>query len=340
MVSLAEKYRPKTLEDFIGNDDVKDRVQNCIDKGFGNIPPLVFIGPPGCGKTSMAEIICYALFGDKGRQHWKELNASDDRGIKVVREDIKNFARIIGQKIIFLTEADNMTSEAQNALRRTMEVYQKNTLFILDCNYPEKLIGPILSRCAKFWFKPIDKREMLIYIMKILVKEKVKIPRVPHPKKPGKLIVAPEMRKAMKQLVKISKGDLRSALNDIETLITKDLEITYKNILAVKPSDEAPVIFEKAFMGDIEGSIELLEDFLVQQNYRWELLFESWYELLLNMPHKGDTDQEKANHKEIAYNIMFIMGEFEDRCRSGNVPLYQLSSFLAYVWRAPSLMEA
>jgi len=339
MTSLAEKYRPEKLDDFIGNEDVKERVKNCIDKGFGNIPPLLFIGPPGCGKTSMAEIICHELFGNKSRRHWKELNASDDRGIKVVREDIKNFARTIGQKIIFLTEADNMTADAQNALRRTMEKYQENTLFILDCNYPEKLISPILSRCAKFWFTPIDNREMLRYILNILVKEKVRIPKVKHPNNPKKLIVAPEMQKAMKQLVKISRGDLRSALNDIETLITKNLEITYKNILAIKPSDEAPVIFEKALMGDLQSAITILEDYLIQKNYRWELLFESWYDLLKAMPSRGDTDQEKANNKEMAYNLMFHMAEFEDRCRRGNVPLYQISAFLAYVWRAPNLLE-
>ena len=149
----TEKYRPSTFADLVGQEDVIKRVASLTDSL--NIPHLLFAGPAGTGKSTLALIVVRELFKENWKENYLELNASDERGINVVREKVKNFARTksIGNvpfKIIFLDEADALTPEAQQALRRTMENYSATCRFILSCNYSSKIIDPIQSRCALF----------------------------------------------------------------------------------------------------------------------------------------------------------------------------------------------
>ena len=166
----TEKYRPKKLKDMIGQDDISERLEAYVLAK--SMPHLLFAGPAGTGKTTAALCIAREFFGTIG-EDLLELNASDERGIDVVRTKIKNFARtrpIIGEfKIIFLDEADALTSEAQNALRRTMEDNTQTCRFILSCNYSSKIIEPIQSRCAVFRFKRLSRdaiRGRMEYILK------------------------------------------------------------------------------------------------------------------------------------------------------------------------------
>jgi replication factor C small subunit len=244
-----------------------------------------------------------------------------------VREDIKKMAKVLNKKIIFLTEFDQMTTDAQHALRRIMETHKKNTIFIMDANNASKIIPAIKSRCAIFYFQPLDNRTILKYLIRIIKTEKVKV----NPKDPN-------FRRAMTKLAVMSRGDLRSALNNLQTLISGNKEITYKNIVSLQPTEEAGTILNKALSGDMEGAIGLLEEYIIQKNYRWEELFKTWHRILIKMPDKEEDEQLKANKKALAYNIMFKMSDFEDRCRRGNEPLLQISAFLAYVWRAPMLL--
>ncbi|MBU2503481.1 MAG: AAA family ATPase, partial [Nanoarchaeota archaeon] len=149
----TEKYRPTTYSEIFGQEDIVKRIQSLTNSL--NIPHLLFAGPAGTGKSTMALVIVKELFGDDWRENYLELNASDERGIQIVREKVKNFARTksIGNvpfKIIFLDEADALTPEAQQALRRTMENYSSTCRFMLSCNYSSKIIDPIQSRCAAF----------------------------------------------------------------------------------------------------------------------------------------------------------------------------------------------
>lgn len=158
-----EKYRPQTFSEVRGQEHVVPRIQSFVESG--NMPHLLFAGPAGVGKTTLSLVVAKTLFGDNWRGNFLELNASDERGIDVVRNKVKDFARTraIGDvpfKIIYLDECDALTREAQQALRRTMENYVQTCRFILSCNYSSKIIDPIQSRCAVFRFKPLPKESL------------------------------------------------------------------------------------------------------------------------------------------------------------------------------------
>jgi replication factor C small subunit len=174
----TEKYRPKTFDQIQGQKDIIPKVQAFIEKK--NMPHLMFAGPAGVGKSTTALVIARELFGEEWQQNFLEQNASDERGIDVVRTKVKDFARTraLGDapfKIIFLDECDALTKEAQQALRRTMERYTQTCRFILSCNYSSKIIDPIQSRCTVFRFKPLEKKQMFIILDKIAKEENIKI---------------------------------------------------------------------------------------------------------------------------------------------------------------------
>ena len=174
----TEKYRPKDFSDVKGQEEIVKRVSAFVKQK--NMPHLLFAGPAGIGKTSLSLVIARQLFGDGWKQNFLELNASDERGIDVIRIKVKDFARTkaIGNvpfKIIYLDECDALTRDAQQALRRTMENYTQTCRFILSCNYSSKIIDPIQSRCAIFRFTPLDKKYIFAIIDKIAKEEGLKI---------------------------------------------------------------------------------------------------------------------------------------------------------------------
>ncbi|MEF8880235.1 MAG: replication factor C small subunit, partial [Candidatus Nanohaloarchaea archaeon] len=162
----TEKHRPDTLDEVVGQDEITDRLKAFVKEE--SIPHMLFSGPPGTGKTTCAISLAKDLYGDTWKQNFMETNASDERGIDVVREKIKDFARTKAinaeYKIIFLDEADSLTSDAQQALRRTMEQFSDNCRFIMSCNYSSKIIDPIQSRCAVFRFNRIEEEDVRQYI--------------------------------------------------------------------------------------------------------------------------------------------------------------------------------
>jgi len=220
----TEKYRPKKLDEIIGQDAIVDRLKAYVKAE--SMPHLLFAGPAGSGKTTAALCITQELFG--GIQgNFLELNASDERGIDVVRTKIKDFARtraITGDfKIIFLDEADALTGDAQNALRRTMENYTKTCRFILSCNYSSKIIEPIQSRCAIFRFKPISRDAIKEKIIDILKKENISY-----------------TDSGIYAVTYVSEGDMRRAINLLQSVAALgkvDEENVYSIASRARPQD-------------------------------------------------------------------------------------------------------
>ena len=215
-----DKYRPKNFKEIIGQESFIKRIKAFLNSK--NLPHLLFSGSPGCGKTTTALVIATELYGKNGLSgNFLELNASDDRGIDVIRNQIKEFAKLkslaqIPYKVICLDEADSLTKDAQQALRRTMEKYSHTCRFILSCNEISKLIDPIQSRCVIFKFKPLDNIALKKIIENILKDENLKIENGVED-----------------LLIEVSKGDVRKLLNTIQAVSVTDKNITKKSLLEI-----------------------------------------------------------------------------------------------------------
>lgn len=249
----TEKYRPQTFKEFKGQDKIVERVKAMVDqKNIGN---FLFAGPAGVGKSSMALIIAKTLFGEFWKRNFLELNASDDRGIDVVRNEIKDFARLkamghVPFKIIFLDECDSLTKEAQQALRRTMENYTTSTRFVLSCNYSSKIIDPIQSRCTVFRFKPLEKKDFEEIISLVAKGESLKVDK-----------------KAVDALYEVCDGDARRMKNILQSCAALNKNITenliYDLVSAARPKEVKDVL-EIAIKGDFLKARNKLLDVMLQ----------------------------------------------------------------------------
>lgn len=309
MERLVEKYRPKSLDEILGQEEVVSTLKSLSKRK--TIPHLLFLGPPGCGKTSVA--ICFAkeLFGEEWRRRFVELNASDERGIDVIRGKIKRLSMTAGEKIVFLDEADNLTEDAQQALRRIMET-TKSTIFILAGNREDKIIPPILSRCAIFRFKRLSDADVLRKILTICKEEGIKID--------------PEAKEGINRLVLESRGDLRWCINSLEKIIGEGKTITPKTVAELKKPDFVADAVKLAVSGDFERAKDLLEDAYINARFNVDSIIEGFY-----------TGISSLEDRELRIRLYSKLGEVEGRLRSGGSPLIQFVSFLAYCWIAPHL---
>jgi replication factor C small subunit len=250
----TEKYRPSEFSEIKGQEEIVRRVKAFVETR--NMPHLLFSGPPGVGKTTLSLVIVKQLFKDLWRENFLELNASDERGIDVVRQKVKDFARTksIGNvpfKIIYLDESDALTKEAQQALRRTMENYTQTTRFILSCNYSSKIIDPIQSRCAVFRFKPLSKQDIYNIIDHIAAKENLKI-----------------SEKAKDALYYVSGGDCRKLENLLQSTASMGEKIDENSIYSVASFAEPKEIIEvleTCVKGSFEDAKKKLLDTMLRQ---------------------------------------------------------------------------
>ncbi|MFH1310971.1 MAG: replication factor C small subunit [Nanoarchaeota archaeon] len=304
----TEKYRPNQFSEIVGQDEIIKKVQSLTNSL--NIPHLLFAGPAGTGKSTLALIVVKEIFGKNWRENYLELNASDERGINVVREKVKNFARTkslgdVPFKIIFLDEADALTPEAQQALRRTMENYSATCRFILSCNYSSKIIDPIQSRCAIFRFKLLEKKDIEKVMRKIEAGEKLQI-----------------SDESVEMLYEGSEGDCRRTINllqstaSISPIISLDLISTL--ISSAKPKD-IRIVLDYAISGDFEKSREKLLDVMLKESISGQDVIKSIQKEIWNLPVEP----------ELKVKLTEKTGETEFRIVEGSDPFIQLQSLIA-----------
>ncbi|HTX61017.1 MAG TPA: replication factor C small subunit [Methanobacterium sp.] len=306
----VEKYRPQSLDEVVGQDHIIQRLKRYVKEG--NMPNLMFTGPAGVGKTTTALALAKSILGEYWRQNFLELNASDARGIDTVRKDIKSFSRLksVGApfRIIFLDEVDNMTKDAQHALRREMEMYTKTSSFILSCNYSSKIIDPIQSRCAIFRFAPVKGSQIIKRLKQIAEAENVKT-----------------TSGALESIVYFAEGDMRRAVNILQASSTIEKEITedsvYEVISKAKPRDVRKIV-NQALDGKFMEARNLLREVMVVQGTSGEDMITQIYQEVSKMAVEGTINED--TYIDLIENI----GTYDHRIREGSNPRIQLEALL------------
>jgi len=303
-----EKYRPTKLADIVGQDEIVERLSSYVKSG--NLPHLLFTGSAGVGKTTAAVTLAHEFFGESWQMNFRELNASDERGIDVVRNQIKQFARTtpLGDatfKVLFLDEADALTTDAQAALRRTMESYAKTCRFILSCNYSSKIIDPLQSRCAIYRFRPLAPQAVKEEIGRIATKEGLKI--------------TPD---ALDAMVYIAQGDMRKAINALQgaAIISTTIEapMVYAITSNARP-DEIEELLRLALAGEFDGAESLLMHLLHERGIAPNELINQCYRALV----------KRGMDRALKVELIDALGETDFRLSEGGNSDIQMEALIA-----------
>jgi replication factor C small subunit len=305
----TEKYRPDTLSEVVGQEEIIDRLSAFVEEE--SIPHMLYAGPAGTGKTTSAVALAKDLYGDQWNQNFMETNASDERGIDVVREKIKDFARTkpieAEYKIIFLDEADALTPDAQQALRRTMEQFTENCRFILSCNYSSKIIDPIQSRCAVFRYNRLEEDDVKNYIQRIGESEGFKV-----------------SEDALEAVMRVSDGDLRRVTNVLQTASIQNNEIGEEDVYGVAASlrpEEITQILELALNERFMDARDQLSDLMIERGLDGQDVIDSI--------HREVYDLDISEQAKLT--IIDNLGEFEFRISEGGSPDIQIEALLAKI---------
>ncbi|MBI2663518.1 replication factor C small subunit [Candidatus Woesearchaeota archaeon] len=304
---FTEKYRPKKFDDIKGQKVIVERIRAMVE--HKNLNNLLFAGPAGVGKTSLILVASRELYGDNWQENTLELNASDERGIDIIRNKVKDFARTKSfndtPKLCILDEADSLTREAQQALRRTMETYSNTCRFCLLANYSSKIIDPIQSRCTVFRFKPLEREDIKAIISNVSKNEKLKIDE-----------------KALNALIEVGEGDIRKIENIIQSCAVINSSITedliYDLVSRAKPKDIIEVL-NIAINGDFVRARERLLEVMLRQGLSGLDVIKQIHKEIWNLDIE---DKEKIK-------LIDKCGEIEFRIVEGSDEFLQLETLLA-----------
>jgi replication factor C small subunit len=309
-----EKYRPRTLDDVVNQTESVEGIKALL-RTPATMPHLLLSGPPGTGKSTVALCIARKLMGDTFRNLVLELNASDERGIGVVRERIKGFSQVIQSTpsgvrfgLVILDESDEMTRDAQTALRRIMETSSRTCRFILICNYQSGIIEPIQSRCSVFRFRYLEEKYALEYLGRICKAESVDADP-----------------KALARIYQMSEGDLRSAVNYLQVgaIRAKDGKLDLATVEKVLPVAENELIRDMLMLA-LEG------DFIKSRDVMYALMGKhglSGREILRGANREASRISELGNEKRV--ELVRALGECDFRLTQGANEDIQISAMLA-----------
>jgi len=305
----VEKYRPRKLADVIGQAGMVERLTAYVKTR--SMPHMLFAGPAGSGKTTCAIALARELYGENWRDNLIELNASDERGIDIVRGKVKDFARaasigIADFKIIFLDEADALTSDAQAALRRTMERYTQTCRFILSCNYSSKIIEPIQSRCAVFRFRPLPEADVKTYLLRIAKGENVEV-----------------TEDGLDAISRLAEGDLRKATNIMQVAASLgrkvDADTVFESTENIRPS-EIQEMLTTALGGNFTAARSRLDALIARHGLSGEDIVAGVHRAVFDLPVSEDAKVRLVDR----------VGEAEFRMVSGASERIQLEALLAH----------
>ena len=306
-IMWVEKYRPKKISDIIGQKEIIGSLSGLM-KNQAEMPNLLFSGGAGVGKTTTAMCLSREILGDRWKDYTLELNASDERGIGMVREKVKKFSRFAGLdteipfKIIILDEADEMTSDAQTALRRIIEDAAKFCRFILIANNVSKIIPPIQSRCANFKFTQIDENNIQNHLKTILKKEKVE-----------------SEENGIAEITKYANGDLRHAINLLQAVASTGSisEASVKSTAGLTKTTDVSDVLQLAVTGKIKDArnkmIELIKVYGMSESDFLKYINQALFAM-------------KTEHLE---DLSQIIAKYDYRILSGSNPEIQLTAMLA-----------